>query len=225
MLRNYGLAEAVKAATKETGILPAMKLKRESDWLAYAAALHEEGIRVLEITMTTPGVIGAIEAISDAYGERLFVAAGTVLDPSSALEVIRHGGSLIVNPCVIPDVIDVAHRYQVPVYSGAFSPTEVFSAMRAGSAMVKIFPARLGGPGYMTNLKMVFPGVDLVPSGGITIDTAGDYIKAGACAVSGARAFIGPLDGEAGNTESVATHIRKLLSVISAAKEARAELP
>ncbi len=187
---DVSLKEYVIAQTKSTGILPCIKLHQKDDYIAYAQAMYDGGARVIEVTMTTPGVLEAIEAISGHFGDRLLVAAGTVLDPASAREVILHGGSIIVNPCVIDDVIDVANRYNIPVFSGAFSATEVFNAMRKGAAMVKIFPGALGGPKYMTNLKMVFPEVNLIPSGGITPDNAADFIRCGACAVSGARTFM-----------------------------------
>ena len=190
MSYQMSLKERVISYTKETGILPCIKLHKKDDYIAYAQAMYDGGARVIEVTMTTPGVLEAIEAISDHFGDKLLVAAGTVLDPTSAREVILHGGSIIVNPCVIEDVIDLANRYNVPVFSGAFSATEVFNAMRAGATMVKIFPGALGGPKYMTNLKMVFPEVNLIPSGGITPENAGEFIRCGACAVSGARTFM-----------------------------------
>ena len=152
--------------------------------------MYDGGARVIEVTMTTPGALAAIEAIAAEFQGRLWVAAGTVLDAATAREVILHGGSLIVNPAVIPDVIDVANRYLVPVYSGAFTATECLQAMRAGASMVKIFPAELGGPKYMTNLRMVFPEVNLIPSGGVSLDNAAEFIRCGACAVSGARTFM-----------------------------------
>ncbi|MBP3393544.1 MAG: bifunctional 4-hydroxy-2-oxoglutarate aldolase/2-dehydro-3-deoxy-phosphogluconate aldolase [Lentisphaeria bacterium] len=160
---DMSLKEYVIHQTKSTGILPCIKLHQMDDYLAYAQAMYDGGARVIEVTMTTPGVLEAIKMISDHFGDKLLVAAGTVLDPTSAREVIMHGSSIIVNPCVIEDVIDVANRYNVPVFSGAFTATEVFTAMRKGATMVKIFPGALGGPKYMTNLKMVFPEVNLIP--------------------------------------------------------------
>lgn len=190
MINQMSRKEFVVAQTKSCGILPCIKLHQKSDFIAYAKAMYDGGARVIEVTMTTPGALEAIEAISSTFGDELLVAAGTVLDPTSAREVILHGGSVIVNPCVVPDVIDVANRYNTAVYSGAFTATEVFTAMRAGATMVKIFPGALGGPKYMTNLKMVFPEVNLIPSGGINLQNAADFIKCGACAVSGARVFM-----------------------------------
>ena len=188
--RDVSLKEYVIQQTKSTGILPCIKLHKKDDYIAYAQAMYDGGARVIEVTMTTPGVLEAIEAISQHFGDKLLVAAGTVLDATAAREVILHGGSIIVNPCVVDDVIDVANRYNIPVFSGAFSATEVFNAMRKGATMVKIFPGALGGPKYMTNLKMVYPEVNLIPSGGITPKNAAEFIKCGACAVSGARTFM-----------------------------------
>ena len=213
------LKEYVIQQTKATGILPCIKLHKKDDYIAYAQAMYDGGARVIEVTMTTPGVLEAIEAISDHFGDELLVAAGTVLDPASAREVILHGGSIIVNPCVVDDVIDVANRYNVPIFCGALSASEVFSAMRSGAAMVKIFPGALGGAAYMTNLKMVFPEVNLIPSGGITPDNATQFIKAGACAVSGARTFMDFNKIEKEGLISVTKQVKKFIDIIAEAKK------
>ena len=219
MSYQMSLKEKVISYTKETGILPCIKLHKKDDYIAYAQAMYDGGARVIEVTMTTPGVLEAIEAISGHFGDKLLVAAGTVLDPASAREVILHGGSIIVNPCVIDDVIDLANRYNVPVFSGAFSATEVFNAMRAGATMVKIFPGALGGPKYMTNLKMVFPEVNLIPSGGINPENAGEFIRCGACAVSGARTFMDFDKIEREGLVSVTNQVKKFIDIIAEAKK------
>ncbi len=220
MERNgMSLKEFAIAQTKACGVLPCIKLHRKDDYIAYAQAMYDGGARIVEVTMTTPGVLEAVEAISSHFGDRLLVAAGTVLDASSAREVILHGGSVIVNPCVIEDVIDVCNRYNVPVYSGAFSATEVFTAMRKGAAMVKIFPGALGGPKYMTNLKMVFPEVNLIPSGGITPENAADFIRCGACAVSGARTFMDFEKIEREGLSSITRQVKKFVEIIAEAKK------
>jgi len=104
---DKSIREQVVESTKATGVLPCIKLHAKDDFISYAKAMYDGGARVVEITMTTPGALEAIEAISQEFKGRLLVAAGTVLDPVSAREVILHGGSLIVNPCVIPEVIDL----------------------------------------------------------------------------------------------------------------------
>jgi 2-dehydro-3-deoxyphosphogluconate aldolase/(4S)-4-hydroxy-2-oxoglutarate aldolase len=219
------LKEIVIEATKDAGILPCIKLKAKDDFLAYAQAMYDGGARVIEVTMTTPGALEAIEAISSTFQGRLWVAAGTVLDPATAREVILHGGSLIVNPAVVPDVIDAANRYCVPVYSGAFTATEVFQAMRAGASMVKIFPAQLGGPKYMTNLRMVFPEVNLIPSGGVNLETAAEFIRYGACAVSGARTFMDRDKIAAEGIGWITGQVARYVEIVRKAKENLPELP
>lgn len=219
------LREIVVQETKAAGVLPCIKLKERDDFLAYAQAMYDGGARVIEVTMTTPGALEAIECISTAFRGRLWVAAGTVLDPATAREVILHGGSLIVNPAVVPDVIDLANRYNVPVYSGAFTATEVLQAMRAGASMIKIFPAQLGGPKYMTNLRMVFPEVNLIPSGGVSLDNAAEFIRCGACAVSGARTFMDRERIAAEGIGWITKQVARYIDVIRKAKENLPELP
>jgi 2-dehydro-3-deoxyphosphogluconate aldolase/(4S)-4-hydroxy-2-oxoglutarate aldolase len=219
------LKEIVIEQTKAAGVLPCIKLKAKDDFLAYAQAMYDGGARVVEVTMTTPGALPAIEAISATFRGRLWVAAGTVLDPATAREVILHGGSVIVNPAVVPDVIDVANRYCVPVYSGAFTASEVLLAMRSGAAMVKIFPAQLGGPKYMTNLRMVYPEVNLIPSGGVNLETAGEFIRCGACAVSGARTFMDRERIAAEGIGWITGQVARYVEIVRKAKEDLPELP
>jgi 2-dehydro-3-deoxyphosphogluconate aldolase / (4S)-4-hydroxy-2-oxoglutarate aldolase len=140
--------------------------------------------------MTTPGVLDAFRAISRRFGDSLYLAAGTVLTAPAAEAAVSAGARVLVSPALVPEVIAVARTYGVACYAGAFTATECLAAMRAGADMVKIFPAALGGPAYMTNLRMVFPEVNLIPSGGINPQTAAEYIRCGACAVSGARNFV-----------------------------------
>ncbi len=219
---DCSLKEYVISQTKSTGILPCIKLHQKEDYIAYAQAMYDGGARIVEVTMTTPGVLEAVEAISQHFGDKLLVAAGTVLDATSAREVILHGGSVIVNPCVVDDVIDLANRYCIPVFSGAFTATEVFTAMRKGATMVKIFPGALGGPKYMTNLKMVFPEVNLIPSGGITPENAADFIRCGACAVSGARTF---MDFDKIEKEGLSSITRQVETFVRIIREAKRDLP
>lgn len=181
--------EEVVYLTKTTGVLPAMKLKQKEDILPYVQAMYDGGARIVEVTMTTPGALEMFEAVSMTFGSKVYIAAGTCLDAASAVLAIRAGARCIVSPAVIPDMIAVAKRYQVAVYSGAFTATEVLQAMQAGADMVKVFPATLGGPSYMTNLRMVYPEVNLIPSGGVSLQNAGEFIRCGAVAISGARNF------------------------------------
>lgn len=211
--------------TKSTGILPAMKLKQAMDVLPYVGAMVEGGARVIEITMTTPGVLESFHAITAEFGDTVYLAAGTCLDAAAAYAAIQAGARVIVSPAVVPAVIETARRYQIACYSGAFTATEVLTAMQAGADMIKIFPAALGGPKYMTNLRMVYPDVNLIPSGGIDLESAGEFIRCGACAVSGARNFF---DLDAVNrhgTAWITEQTRKYIALVAEARATAYPLP
>jgi len=211
--------------TKTTGVLPAIKLKSDEDLIPFVRAMHAGGARVVEITMTTPGALRHFEAIAAEFQGEVLAAAGTVLDATTARLAILAGASVIVSPAVKPEVITTARRYGAACYSGAFTATECLAAMEAGADMVKIFPAALGGPKYMTNLKMVYPEVNLIPSGGISLENAAEFIRCGACAVSGARNFF---DRELVNQQGlewITEQVRKYIEIVAQAKAEGAELP
>lgn len=222
---DKSIKQTVVEKTKETGVLPCIRFREKKDFIAYAQAMYDGGARIIEVPLATPSAsfaIEAIETISTHFKNKLLVGAGTVLDPIAAREVILHGGTLIVSPCIVQDVIDVADRYQIPVYCGAFTPTECFQAMKAGASMVKIFPGGLGGPKYLTNIKMVFPNVDLIPSGNVTLENATEFIKCGACAVSGARSF---MNFEKIEKEGLSWLTKQVAKFIEIVKKAKSDLP
>ncbi len=224
-MTDMNVREQAVYYTKTTGVLPAIKLRNAQDLLPYARAMVEGGIRVLEVTMTTPGVLDAFRAITAELGDQLYLASGTTLDAQAAYAAIMAGAKIIVSPALIPEVIETAKRYQVACYAGAFTATEVLGAMRAGADMVKIFPAALGGPKYMTNLKMVYPEVNLIPSGGIGIDTAAEFIRCGACAISGARNFFDADEVEKHGLGWITEQARKYIALVADAKATAYPLP
>lgn len=225
MTNSMNRREEAVYLTKTTGVLPAIKLKDAKDLLPYAQAFIDGGIRVLEVTMTTPGVLEAFRAIKHAFGDQLLLAAGTTLDAAAAYAAIQAGASVLVSPAVVPDVIATANRYQVACYCGAFTATEVLSVMTAGADMVKIFPAALAGPAYMTNLRMVYPEVNLVPSGGIGLDTAGEFIRCGAAAISGARNFFDYAQVQQHGAAWVTEQARKYIALVAEARANAHPLP
>jgi 2-dehydro-3-deoxyphosphogluconate aldolase/(4S)-4-hydroxy-2-oxoglutarate aldolase len=217
--------ERVMYLTKITGVLPAIKLKQDEDIVPYVRAMYEGGARVVEVTMTTPGALEMFRTLAKEFGNELVTAAGTVLDAATAREAIEAGARVIVSPAVVPEVIATAHRYGAACYAGAFTATECLAAMQAGADMVKIFPAAVAGPAYMTNLRMVYPEVNLIPSGGISLENAADFIRSGACAVSGARNFFNrevvAREGVAWITQQVTTYI----DIVARAKASAGPLP
>lgn len=224
-IENSSQSEQAVRLTKRTGVLPAMKLKQRENVLPFVQAMYDGGARVVEITMTTPGVLESFQAIAAEFGSNIWIAAGTVLDATTARLAILAGARVIVSPAVIPDVISTARRYGVACYAGAFTATEVLAAMQIGADMVKIFPAALGGPKYMTNLKMVYPEVNLIPSGGISVENAGDFIRCGACAISGARNFFDREQVELHGVQWVTERVRQYIEIVAEAKASLPPLP
>jgi 2-dehydro-3-deoxyphosphogluconate aldolase/(4S)-4-hydroxy-2-oxoglutarate aldolase len=224
-LDHMSAREQAVYLTKSTGVLPAMKLKQKEDVLPWVQAMYDGGARVVEITMTTPGVLEHFEAIRAEFGDRLFIAAGTCLDASAARDAILAGARVIVSPALVPEVIATAHRYGAACFSGAFTATEVLQAMQLGAHMVKIFPAALGGPQYMTNLKMVYPEVNLIPSGGISLENAGEFIKCGASAISGARNFFDRDAVEREGTGWITRQVQQYMEIVARARREALPLP
>jgi 2-dehydro-3-deoxyphosphogluconate aldolase / (4S)-4-hydroxy-2-oxoglutarate aldolase len=156
---------------------------------AVTEELGKSGIRAVEITLTSPGALDAVRR-SVATGAAL-VGAGTVRDRETARRAVDAGAHYLLTPGVLPEVLDEARTLGVPVVCGAFTTTEVMEAWRLGAALVKLFPARLGGPAYLASLTMAFGDIPLVPTGGVTADDLTDYLAAGAHAVALGRPLVG----------------------------------
>lgn len=169
---------------REVGIIPVIRAESADVAVAVVEALMEAGLTVAEITMTVPGAIEAIASVAKRFGARMLVGAGTVTDAKTVRKALDAGAEFIVSPCLVPKVIEAARRADVAVLPGALTPTEVFEAFRQGGDMVKVFPAQnVGGASYLRALSGPFPDIPLVPTGGITLQNAGEMFKAGAAAV------------------------------------------
>ncbi len=141
------------------------------------------GLNTLEITLNRPEAFEQIARIKARLGDEITLGAGTVLDEASARRAMEAGAEFIVTPALVLEVIEFCMGRSVPVFPGAFTPTEVFSAHGAGAKMVKVFPAGSLGPGYIKSLKGPFPQVSLMPTGGVKIESVGEYFAAGADAL------------------------------------------
>lgn len=168
---------------RQTGVIAILRAKSSEQLLAAADAIHLGGVCAIEVTMTTPGALAIIEQARARYSQEVFFGAGTVLDPESARAAILAGAQFIVAPSLNPAVIEMGHRYSVPVFPGAYTPTEILSAWEQGADMVKIFPASVGGPGFIKALKAPLPQIEMVPVGGVNLGNTADFIHAGASAV------------------------------------------
>lgn len=148
-----------------------------------ADALLAGGVEVMEVTFTVPGAAGVIEQVAQRLGERILLGAGTVLDAETARIAVLAGAEFVVSPCVRPDVIQLCQRYDKLVMPGALTPTEVLAAWETGADIVKVFPSDAMGPSYLKALHGPLPQVLLMPTGGVDLDNAADYLAAGACAL------------------------------------------
>lgn len=169
---------------KETGVIPVVRATSADEAMRAIDAIREGGISVLEITMTVPGAVKVIEEVSARYGKDALVGAGTVLDPETATACISAGAQFVVSPVLNLLTIARCQEHDVVVMPGALTPTEVVQAWTAGADFVKVFPAgAVGGPSYLKALKAPLPQIELVPTGGVSLKTAADFIKAGAAAL------------------------------------------
>ena len=186
--------------------------ERVADPAGLAAALAAAGIRGVEFTFTIPGALDAIEAAGESTA---IVGAGTVRDERQARAALAAGARFLVSPACVPSVARVAREAGVPAFLGALTPTEVDAAVKAGTAAVKLFPAGLGGPRYLRDLRGPFPDVAFVPSGGITAANARDFLDAGAIAVYAGSGLTPPELVAAGDHEEITRRAHAFVAAVS----------
>jgi 2-dehydro-3-deoxyphosphogluconate aldolase/(4S)-4-hydroxy-2-oxoglutarate aldolase len=185
-------------------------------------ALHSGGITTAEITMTVPGAVKALEKLADRFGGKVLLGAGTVLDAETARICMLAGAEFLVSPSLRLSVIEMAKRYSKAVFPGSLTPTEVLTAWEAGADAVKIFPCgNVGGAKYIKALKGPFPQIEMVPTGGVNLETAGDFLKAGACALGVGGELVDAKSIKEGRFEVIAERARQYLAVVA---KTRAEM-
>jgi 2-dehydro-3-deoxyphosphogluconate aldolase/(4S)-4-hydroxy-2-oxoglutarate aldolase len=169
---------------RQIGIIPVVRATSSDEALAAVEAIRAGGISVLEITMTVPGAVKIIRTLTRQLGDEALIGAGTVLDSEGARECVDAGARFIVSPALDVETIETCRALDVPIFPGALTPTEVLTAWKAGAAAVKVFPANaVGGAGYLKSLKAPLPQIELIPTGGVSLDNVGAFIQAGALAV------------------------------------------
>jgi len=168
---------------RETGVIAIMRAQSSAQLIAAADAIKAGGVRVIEVTMTTPGALDVIAEATTRYGDTVLFGAGSVLDAETARAAILAGAGFIVAPTLNRDVIALCNRYSIPVMPGCFTPTEMLTAWEAGADMVKLFPAEVGGPALVKAIRAPLPQLEIVPVGGVDLDTAADFIRSGAAAL------------------------------------------
>ena len=176
---------AILQSILDVGVVPVVRTSSAESAIKAIEAVYRGGIRAAEITMTVPGAVRALEKIADQFGDKLMLGAGTVLDPETARICMLAGAQFFVTPSLKRETIEVAKRYSKAIFPGALTPTEVVSAWEAGADAVKVFPCgAVGGPRYIRALRGPFPHIEMIPTGGVNLETAGEFLKSGACAVA-----------------------------------------
>lgn len=165
---------------KNTGVVAVVRFPDSAKLVEVVRALYEGGVTCIEITMTTPNALDVIKAAVSDIGDKACIGVGTVLDPETARAAILAGAEYIVSPVLNEETIRMANRYSKPIVSGAYTPTEILRTWEAGADVVKVFPASVGGPAYFKAIKGPLPHVKLSPTGGVNLNTAADFIRAGA---------------------------------------------
>ena len=168
----------------ELGLIPVVRAQSADEAMRVVEAMSEGGVNVVEVTMTVPGALSVIQKVAERFGSDVIVGAGTVLDAETARACILSGAQFVVSPALDLDTIAMCRRHGVVVMPGALTPTEIVTAWTAGADVVKVFPCgALGGASYLRSLKAPLPQIDLVPTGGVSLTTAADFIQAGAFAL------------------------------------------
>ena len=206
----------------DAGIVAVVRTNSAESAIKSIEAIYRGGIIVAEVTMTVPGALHALEKIADSLGDKIILGAGTVLDPETARACMLAGAQFFVTPALKLSTIEMAHRYSKPIFPGALTPTEVLTAWEAGADVVKVFPCgNMGGPKYIRALKGPFPQIEMAPTGGVNLETAGEFLKAGACAVAVGGELIDAATIKAGKYEVFEERARQY---VAAVKQARAEM-
>jgi 2-dehydro-3-deoxyphosphogluconate aldolase/(4S)-4-hydroxy-2-oxoglutarate aldolase len=215
-------AKEILAFITDVGIVPVVRASSAEAAIQAVEACYNGGIRAAEITMTVPGAIRALEKVADRFGGKLVLGAGTVLDPETARACMLAGAEFFVTPSLRVSTIEMAKRYSKVICPGALTPTEVLTAWEAGADVVKVFPCgNVGGAKYIKALKGPFPHIEMIPTGGVNLETAGEFLKAGACAVAVGGELADAKSLKEGRLDVIEERARQYLAAIA---KARAEM-
>jgi 2-dehydro-3-deoxyphosphogluconate aldolase / (4S)-4-hydroxy-2-oxoglutarate aldolase len=209
---------AVTAQIEALGVVAVIRLKDPGKLRAVVDAMADGGVRALEVTMTVPGAVDLIRALASSLPPGFLLGAGTVTDAATARAVIDAGACFVVGPVFRPDVIAACHERDVPAMPGCFSPTEILAAHERGADIVKVFPATMLGPQFLKDVRAPLPQVKLMPTGGVTVENAGDWIRAGAVAVGLGSSLVDAKAIESSRFDVITANARKVVANIAAAR-------
>ena len=210
----------VRKRILEIGIVPVVRAASAQQAIFAAEAVAGGGIPIVEITMTVPGAVEVIRELVRSLGGQVLVGAGTVLDAAAAARCLEAGAEFLVSPSFDCEMVQVAIRNEKLVMPGALTPTEVIQAYRAGADFVKIFPCgKVGGPAYIKALKAALPQIPMIPTGGVNLTTAADFLRAGASALGVGSELISRSALEAGNGSPISELARRYVRIVAEARQ------
>jgi 2-dehydro-3-deoxyphosphogluconate aldolase / (4S)-4-hydroxy-2-oxoglutarate aldolase len=200
----------------EIGIVPVVRATSPKQALLAAEAVCAGGIPIVEVTMTVPGALEVIAELANSVGREVLIGAGTVLDAATAQRCVDAGAEFIVSPGFDLETVQLAGRLGKLIMAGALTPTEVIAAWKAGSDFVKIFPCgAVGGPKYIKALKAPLPQVPMVPTGGVNLTTAAEFIQAGAEALGIGGELVSAAALKSGNTQEITQAARQYVAIVA----------
>ncbi|MGO8720452.1 MAG: bifunctional 4-hydroxy-2-oxoglutarate aldolase/2-dehydro-3-deoxy-phosphogluconate aldolase [Acidobacteriaceae bacterium] len=199
----------------ELGLVPVLRATSAEEAMTIADAILAGGVNILEVTMTVPGAIRVIEQLANHHGDKLLLGAGTVLDAETARNCLLAGAQFIVSPALDLRTIELCRRYSVPVLPGALTPTEIVTAWQAGADVVKVFPcSALGGVKYLKALQGPLPQIQLIPTGGVSLGTAEEFLAAGAFALGVGGDLVDAKAAREGRTSVITENAQKYIAIV-----------
>jgi len=201
------------------GIVAIIRADSSEQLIDAAAALYEGGVTGMEVTMTTPNALQVIADVHRKFGDKVLIGVGTILDTETARMAILAGAEFVVTPVTRPEIIRLCNRYSKPIASGAFTPTECLTAHESGSDFVKLFPADQVGPTYIKNILAPMPMLRVMPTGGVTVETAGSFIKAGCVALAAGSSLVSKDVLKNGDWKKLSATAAAFVAAIAAARK------
>lgn len=212
--------KSVRDRIVEVGIVPVVRASSKRQALAAVEAVTAGGIPIVEITMTVPGAVDIIRELVKSNSSSMLIGAGTVLDAETARACRNAGAEFLVSPALNLETIEYAAKENILIMAGALSPTEIVKAWKAGSDFVKIFPCgQVGGAKYIKAIKGPLPQIPLVPTGGVNLNTAADFIEAGAEALGIGGELVQAEALKSGNYQLITETARQFVSIVKSTRE------
>src|SRR5215468_9307133 len=202
------------------GIVAVVRSPDSQQLVEVARALVDGGVDIVEITMTVPDALDVVRAVRRALGDRLLLGAGTVLDPETARACLLAGAEYLVAPALNLDVIRLCRRYDKIVMPGCFTPTEILTAWEAGADIVKVFPADVLGPAFFKAVRAPLPQIRLMPTGGVDLTTAADFLRAGACCLGVGGQLVEPKAVAARDFDRIRDLARQYINIVKQVRHA-----